>query len=357
MIKKSTININYANKGKLNQLDTFLLECKRVINIYVDEIWEKQNFSSKFIDFKVGTWLSARMQQCLGKQALEIIKSQRKRKKKTKPVFKGNSIELDQRFVDIQFDKNSFDIWVKLNCLGNKLNLKLPSKKHKHLNKVSLKMNLKKSIKLRKIDGKFYLDLYFKKEAPLVKVQGKTLGVDIGYKKLIATSDGQIIGKDFEDIYNKISRKRQGSKAFKRTLIERNNKINEVINKQLDLSEIKEVVAENLKQVKRGIKGKFRKTFNNKLQRWTYPKVLDKLSAKCEEEGVLLTKINPSYTSQTCSRCGVVDKKNRKGEVYQCACGNLMDADLNAAVNISHLGVYSPQALNKFMGNKIPLNA
>ncbi len=355
MIKKSTININYANKGKLNQLDMLLSECKRVINIYIDKIWEKQNFSSKFIDFKVDTWMSARLQQCLGKQALEIVKSQRKRKKKTKPIFKGNSIELDQRFVDIQFDKNSFDIWIKLNCLGNKLKLKLPSKKHKHLNKVNLKMNLKKSIKLRKIDDKFYLDLYFEKEAPLIKVQGKTLGVDIGYKKLIATSEGQIIGKDFEDIYNKISRKRQGSRAFKRALIERNNKINQVINKELDLSNIKELVAENLKQVKQGIKGNFRKTFNNKLQRWSYPKVLNKLSSKCEKEGVILTKINPSYTSQTCSGCGVVDKKNRKGETYQCACGILMDADINAAINISHLGVYSPQALNKANGNKIPL--
>lgn len=354
MIKKSTININYANKGKLNQLGMLLLECKRVINIYIDEIWVKNDFSSKFVGFKVDTWLSARMQQCLGKQALEIIKSQRKRKKKIKPVFKGNSIELDQRFVDIQFDKNNFDIWVKLNCLGNKLNLKLPSKKHKHFNKLYDNSRIKKSLKLRKIDDKFYLDLYFEKEIPLIKLNGEVLGIDIGYKKLIATSRRQTIGKDFENIYNKIARKKQGSRAFKKSLKERNNKINEVINKELDLTNVKELVVENLKLVKKGIKGKFRKSFNSKLQRWSYPKVLDKLSAKCEEEGVLLTKINPSYTSQTCSRCGVIDKKNRKGEFYQCACGNLMDADINASINISHLGVYSPQALNIFNGNKIP---
>lgn len=354
MIRKTTININYANKLKLNYLDLLLDECKKVINIFIDTIWEKQDFSSKFINFKIeNTWLSARLQQCLGKQALEIIKSQRKRKKKTKPIFKSNSIELDQRFIDIQFDNNTFDIWVRLSSLGNKLQLKLPSKKHKHFNNLYNNFSIKKSCKLRKINNKFYLDIYFEKNKPVKKANGNILGVDIGYKKLIATSEKQTIGKDFEIIYNKISRKRQGSKAFKRSLIERDNKINEVINKELNLENVKELVVENLKSVKKDSKGKIRKSFNNKLQRWSYPKVLAKLSMICEEIGIVFTKINPAHTSQTCSKCGVVDKANRKGEVYRCACGNLMDADVNAAINISHLGVYSPQALNLFYMDKI----
>jgi putative transposase len=70
------------------------------------------------------------------------------------------------------------------------------------------------------------------------------------------------------------------------------------------------------------------------------------LSLLSEESGVLLTKVNPAYTSQKCSLCGVVEKNNRKGERYQCTCGNDIDADFNASINLSHMGVYSPHALH-----------
>ena len=97
MIRKSTINLNYSNKNKLKNFDLLFEESKIVINTFIDEIWEQKDFSSKFVYFKVNTWLSARMQQNLGKQALEIVKSQRKRKRKTKPIFDKNTIELDSK--------------------------------------------------------------------------------------------------------------------------------------------------------------------------------------------------------------------------------------------------------------------
>ena len=84
------------------------------------------------------------------------------------------------------------------------------------------------------------------------------------------------------------------------------------------------------------------KEFNNKLQRWSYPKLLTALERHSEVEGFELIKVNPAYTSQTCSRCGVVKKENRNGESYSCSCGLKMDADLNASINILRRGVYSP---------------
>ena len=97
--------------------------------------------------------------------------------------------------------------------------------------------------------------------------------------------------------------------------------------------------------------GKIHKHFNNKLQRWSYPKVLGKLSMLCEEQGVTMIRISPAYTSQRCSKCGVICKSNRKGGNYKCACGNDMDADYNAAINILHMGEYGLHALYP-----IPLN-
>lgn len=347
MLRKSTLNINYSNKVKLGQLDLLIVEMKRVVNLYIDTLWLNQDFKSKFTTFKVDTYLSSRLQQCLGKQALQIVKSQRKRKKKTKPLFKRDSFELDSRFVDFKFDSNSFDVWVKLSSLGNKLSLKLPSKKHKHFNKFSNlnKWEQKKSIKLRKVNNSYFIDCYFEKVDPSKINTGRVIGCDIGYKKLLIDSDNIISDLGLEDIYTKISNKKVGSKAFKRALVERDNLINQSINNK-DLTTVKELVVEDLKDVKKNSKGRIFKKFNNKLQRWTYPKVLNKLSMRCEEEGILFTKINPAYTSQRCSKCGVTNKTNRKGESYKCTCGLEIDADLNAAINISYMGVYSPHAIS-----------
>ena len=53
-------------------------------------------------------------------------------------------------------------------------------------------------------------------------------------------------------------------------------------------------------------------------------------------EGVGMILVNPAYTSQTCSRCGHVDKKNRESQaVFVCKkCSYTANADVNAARNI-----------------------
>ncbi len=51
-------------------------------------------------------------------------------------------------------------------------------------------------------------------------------------------------------------------------------------------------------------------------------------------------KVNPAYTSQTCSCCGHVDKDNRKSQdKFKCtSCGHKENADFNAAKNILKAG-------------------
>ncbi|MER7249476.1 transposase [Kribbella sp. NPDC000426] len=50
-----------------------------------------------------------------------------------------------------------------------------------------------------------------------------------------------------------------------------------------------------------------------------------------------VVKINPAYTSQTCSRCGTVDREARESQaVFRCrSCGYAANADVNAARNIA----------------------
>lgn len=53
-----------------------------------------------------------------------------------------------------------------------------------------------------------------------------------------------------------------------------------------------------------------------------------------------LIKVNPAYSSQTCSSCGTVDSRSRKSQaVFVCvACGHRDNADRNAAVVILNRG-------------------
>jgi len=344
MIRKSTINLKFANIGKLKKLKEVAEEYIRVVNIFIVNLWEQQQFSGNFVkDTTVESWLSARLKQAAAKQAFSIVKSQRKKKKKHMPILKRLSLELDSRFIDIKQDVNYFDIWIKFSSIGNKIIINLPSQKHFHFNRfIKNGWTIKKSIRLRINENGYFVDIFFEKATPVLRKTGKQKAIDIGYKKLIVSSDGEFIGNDL--IYEKIANKKQGSKAFKRALIERNEIVNTSC-KLLDLNNVKELFAEDLKGVKHKSKGRIRKKFNNKLQRWVYKDVLNKLTMLCEETGILFRKIPPQYTSQRCSSCGVICKSNRNGEVYKCACGMLMDADLNASINILHIGKYGFDAL------------
>ena len=66
------------------------------------------------------------------------------------------------------------------------------------------------------------------------------------------------------------------------------------------------------------------------------------MNSLSELKGFKLIKVEPAFTSQTCSNCGQIIKTNRQGQFYNCSCGLLIDDDTNAAINILHRGVYCP---------------
>ena len=61
-----------------------------------------------------------------------------------------------------------------------------------------------------------------------------------------------------------------------------------------------------------------------------------KLRAKCWYYGITFLEVEEAYTSQTCSSCGLRNKRNRKYRgLYVCsACGTVLNADVNGAINI-----------------------
>jgi putative transposase len=66
----------------------------------------------------------------------------------------------------------------------------------------------------------------------------------------------------------------------------------------------------------------------------------------CEYKGTVM-KVNPKFTSQTCSACGHCEKANREDQAtFICkSCGVAMNADHNAAINILNKGLASGEAV------------
>lgn len=63
---------------------------------------------------------------------------------------------------------------------------------------------------------------------------------------------------------------------------------------------------------------------------------------KAASAGRKVVLINPAYTSQMCSGCGAIVKKDLSERVHNCPrCGLILDRDLNAAKNILRLGLQS----------------
>jgi putative transposase len=55
--------------------------------------------------------------------------------------------------------------------------------------------------------------------------------------------------------------------------------------------------------------------------------------------GRITIAVNPAYTSQKCSSCGIVVKKSLSTRTHICQCGCQLDRDHNAGINILNLGL------------------
>lgn len=77
------------------------------------------------------------------------------------------------------------------------------------------------------------------------------------------------------------------------------------------------------------------------LQHWTYYDLQQKIEAKAKENGINFIKVDPSYTSQRCSKCGNIDSDNRPSQAVFCCtkCGFRANADFNASQNLSIPGI------------------
>ena len=351
MIRRATLSLNEATGEKKEAIDNLIEDYLSFMQKVINTLWNHKIFHGRFVDkklyFSIKSPLTERYKQCAAKQALAIVKSQRKKEKKTKPVVHNASLELDERFIKIETGKNSFDLWIKLSVLGSRP-IYIPAKRHYHFKTFfGSEWVMSKSGRLRRTKKGVFLDVFFEKEAEPVKEAGDVVGLDLGFRKLAVLSDGQIVGNPLKSEITKFYKRKKGHLII-------SERINQEL-KKIDLSNIKTLVVENLKNVKKG-KGKkaekgkkFSRHTNRLLSHWAYRHALSRLGMLCEENRVQIAEQNPRGTSKVHNKCG--RRGIRRGEIFVCpACGDKVDADYNAACNIRDFwiaqGVYGPLSEN-----------
>jgi len=358
-------SLKEANKSKKTFLDKLWEDYKKVLGYFIDVGWNEKQLP-KYEDVKsmnLDISLSRRYMGCALVQAQAILKPcfrrLRKHKEVSKPSIKKISMRLDRRFVRIEKGNNSFDYWLAVRNPYEQEWIYFPVRSYEYAKNYQ-GWKLCKSVELLKQDGEWYVKFIFEKEVELENKSPK--GLDIGYRKLITTSDGGVIGKEMREIIEHIDRKEQGSKNWKQLKHYLKTEINRWLKQFIDGSF--SPVLEALKNLKKNKKGIWSRNVNRKFNHWLYGYTLKRIKELCEVAGVQY-HIVPAYnTSRTCPQCGIVDKLNRRGEIFKCiGCGFTADADYVGAVNILRrfLSMTVPEApivplpvQANFVGNKYP---
>jgi putative transposase len=205
------------------------------------------------------------------------------------------------------------------------------------------------------LDGKWFLyatiDLA---EVPPSSPENGFVGVDLGIVNIATTSDGDRMSAARLNRYRRRQvrlRKRlqaKNTRSARRLLRKRRRKerrfatdVNHRISKSI-VAEAKRtgrgIAIENLGGIRERVR--FRKPQRATVHSWAFDQLGRFLGYKARAAGVAFVHVSPAYTSQTCSACGFIDKKNRRSQsVFDCGrCSFVGHADHNAASNIASRG-------------------
>lgn len=211
-----------------------------------------------------------------------------------------------------------------------------------------------KTVSFSKSCGKWYAifscDLG---DAPEPAGDGMAVGIDLGLKAFFVTSDGTSVEppryyrksqKKLRRAQRSLARKKKGSirrgksrhrvaKLHEKTANQRRDFHHKEARRLVDAHGL--IVHESL-----NVKGIARTRLAKSTYDAGWASFLDILAGKAEYAGVRVVAVDPRNTTQACSACGAMPevKKTLSDRMHVCSCGYVSDRDMNAALNILHLG-------------------
>jgi len=249
------------------------------------------------------------------------------------------------------------------------LRLSLGTKRTDGLKEITVKINHRKPLpsfdKLKNVritydtvSGTYYAHLVFD-----VSVQAKTkspptnvVAIDLGLNNIITAtfSDGTshiISGRELKAIrryWQKVrakvkppsQTKRKPSRRYlqicrkeARQIVHRLHIISKQFVELCEEKDVTHIVFGDLAGIRDNIN--YSKKVNQQLHNWNFAQLVDFVRYKAQRVGITVELISERYTSQTCCKCSVIKKSNRKTRgLYVCDCGNRINADRNGANNI-----------------------
>jgi len=189
----------------------------------------------------------------------------------------------------------------------------------------------------------------------------KAVGVDVGLLNWMTLSDGNKIqnildseaqARRIKELQRNLARKEKGSNNREKARIQLAKAWRQVRRRRDDFvhKASKELSAEySLIVFEKLNMNNMVKNHNlaQAIMDATWAKLRLYTAYKVERRGGRTIVVNPTGTSQKCSRCGVVAKEKLDLSVrtFEChSCGLVMDRDLNAALNILNLGLEQAHA-------------
>ncbi|WP_435832721.1 RNA-guided endonuclease InsQ/TnpB family protein [Nocardia vinacea] len=188
-------------------------------------------------------------------------------------------------------------------------------------------------------------------EPELSDPSGGFLGVDLGIANIATTSDGdRYTGKHLNQLRHRNRRLRKrlqqkGTKSAKRLLrkvsgrekrfaADTNHRVSKTIVTEAQRTS-RGIALEDLGGIRERVR--LRKPQRVTLHSWSFAQLGTYIAYKARRAGIPVTPVDPMYTSQQCSECGHVSKRNRPNQAtFLCtSCGFAEHADVNAARNIA----------------------
>lgn len=209
----------------------------------------------------------------------------------------------------------------------------------------------------RKPTGKWFVSFACEVDHKIIeKSVNPVIGIDMGLEKFATLSNGEQIEnprffrkeeKSLAKAQRKLSAQEKGSKARTKArkvvahVHERiNNKRHNFAHQESRklINRFNTICVENL-SINEMKKDNFH-SMNKSIGDAAWRMFLDFISNKAACAGQKCIKINPAYTSQTCSQCGNRHKLKLSDRIYHCPFCNLsLNRDFNASLNILSLGL------------------
>jgi len=176
--------------------------------------------------------------------------------------------------------------------------------------------------------GDFFASILVETVIQALPKTGRAVGIDVGLKSLITTSDGR---------REKV--RHQLAKSYRKTARRREWLLHNISKHLVESYDV--ISVEDL-----NISGMLK---NHKLAKAisdaSWSELIRQLEYKSMFYGKELVKINRWFpSSKTCNSCGLIkDDLELSDRIFNCECGYSNDRDLNAALNIKAVGVTTAQ--------------